>query len=124
MPLDTLTSIPELNFPGKGKEGKDLKIHENQEVTYSVGSDSYPFKVESIRRTKGGYEVTIRNYESKASKPGLLMGHQDWDILWDKPTTWVERIKVSLKGDIPKSLQSHGVHLYFGHATYHYCWEF
>jgi len=96
-------------------------IEVGMEATYGYG-DSYPAKVESIERVRGGWEVTLRGYEYRAKDGVKGMGHQEWDILWDKPRgTTVFRVHKD--GKLVKNSSDSG-RVSLGHASVYYVWEF
>lgn len=107
--LDTIT------FP----DGNTLTV--GMEASVSYCADTYPAKIEAIRRVRGGYEVDFRHYGHKwdQTKPGG-MGHQNWIICWDQPGC-CDTMKLHLDG---KPTKGNGYSVSIGHARFYHCWEF
>lgn len=98
-----------------------LLASEGQEATYCpYGIDSYPCKIMLVNKWPWGFDVMLQEYDTIADQSkDLRMGHQEWIIQWDKPTT-VHKFK--LNRDL-KPCKGQG-HLTIGHARRYYCWEF
>lgn len=94
------------------------------EATVNYGSDSHPAKVESIERIRGGYMITLReyNYHADEKAKSIGMGHQEWIIDWDKPSRQVQ-LKIRLNGKAQKGYTSF-TSISLGYARAYYCWEF
>ncbi len=112
-----VTTLESVQFEG------NPTIVPGMEATVSYGSDSYPGRVKEIRRVRGGYELDIQEYHTVATEKGkaIGIGHQEWEIQWDKPTSIVT-VNLRLNGKLKKD-QSFS-HVSLGHARYYHCWEF
>lgn len=105
--------------------GKDIPVSIGMEATISYGSDSHPAKVKAFKETGAFLYLELEEFQYTATEKGRAQGqgHQDWEILWDKPLPGVVRAKVrKLNGKYVGDKSFSSINL--GHASVYYCWEF
>lgn len=105
--------------------GKTIPMEVGMEATINYGSDSHPAKVTAFKETGTYLYITLEEFQYRATAKGKAegTGHQDWEILWDKPLQG--RIEAKVRKSNGKFVGDKGFSsISLGSARCNYCWEF